>query len=59
MLAHKAQWATQTELRELRDKVKWDDVEGRKRWVQGEPAGEEVRFEENEKMDRQTNAENR
>ena len=48
MLAHKAQRATQAELRGLRDKIKWYEGERRKQWAQGESAG---RSEENEKMD--------
>ena len=51
VLAHKAQWATLTELRELRDNVKWYESEGRKQWAQDEPSSEEGRFEENEKME--------
>ena len=47
VLAHKAQRATQAELRGLRDKIKWYEGERRKQWAQGESAG---RTEENEKM---------
>ena len=57
VLAHKAQWATQTELRELRDKVKWFEGERRKQWVQGKPtcadgtSGECEKLEVDEEFD--------
>ena len=51
VLAHKAQWATQTGLRELRDEVKWYEGERRKQWSQSETASEESRVEENGKME--------
>ena len=51
VLAHKAQWARLTELRELRDNVKWYESEGTKQWAKAEPSSEEGRYEENEKME--------
>ena len=36
VLAHKAKWATRTDLRELRDKDKWYEGEGRIQWAQRE-----------------------
>ena len=51
MWSHKPQWATQTELRELREKVKRYEGEGRNQWAQGEPASEEARLEEHAKME--------
>ena len=50
MLTYKVQWAKETELRKLRDQGKWCEGEGRKQWVQGGQASEEVTFEEDEQM---------
>ena len=49
VLARQAQWATQTEVCELRDEVK--KVRGRKQWAQGERASAEGKSEEKEKME--------
>ena len=46
----RAQWAQETELRELRDQVKWYGGEGRKQGVHGGQTREEVSFEEDEQM---------
>ena len=45
-MTHKAQWATQTDLREMRDKGKWFERERKKQWAQGDTASADGRSEE-------------